>query len=100
MIALSSSTVAHACPVDPVGVAASKHAESTRKARGRRAIALRSRVCDCRIGASLRNQFVWADRLMKRNDLNIVRTHMDNVDDGSNGFVTILRMLVQVGGCR
>jgi hypothetical protein len=36
---------------------------------------------------------------MKRNDLNIVRTHMDNVDDGSNGFVTILRMLVQVGEC-
>ena len=34
-------------------------------------------------------------RMMKRNDLNIIRTHMDNVDDGANGFVTIVRMLVQ-----
>jgi hypothetical protein len=31
---------------------------------------------------------------MKLNDLSIVRTHLDNVPDGPNGNVTLLRMLV------
>ena len=32
---------------------------------------------------------------MKLNDLSVVRTHLDNVDDGDNGHVTLLRMLVK-----
>mmetsp|Transcript_22373 Transcript_22373/g.44680 ORF Transcript_22373/g.44680 Transcript_22373/m.44680 type:complete len:1066 (+) Transcript_22373:35-3232(+) len=34
-------------------------------------------------------------RVMKVNDLNIVRCHLDQVDDGENGEVTQLRMLVE-----
>jgi len=35
-------------------------------------------------------------RVVKVNNLDIVRTHLDNVNDGENGTVTQLRMLVRV----
>ena len=35
-------------------------------------------------------------RVAKVNNLDIIRTHLDNVNDGDNGTVTQLRMLVRV----